>query len=71
MAVVFQTTVCYLSIERNQASGRYMWGTIIIALREARLLDVMFESSTILALRRSRLLAVIFGSTTTVALREI
>jgi hypothetical protein len=68
--VVFQATMCYLSIERNQASGCYIWGTTIVALREARLLDVMFEGTTVLALRKSRLLAVIFGSTTTLALRE-
>jgi hypothetical protein len=57
--------MCYLSTERNEAYGCYIWSTTIVVVREARLLNVVFEGTTILTLKKP-----IFGNTTTLVLRE-
>jgi len=68
--VVFQATRSYLSTEGNEAYGCFIWGTTIVAVGEARLLNVVFKGTTILALMKPRLLAPIFGCPNTLVLRE-
>jgi hypothetical protein len=68
--VVFQATRWYLSTEGNEAYGCFIWDTTIVAVGEARLLNVVFKGTTILGLMKPRLLVPIFGSTNTLVLRE-